>query len=205
MKKSLAAIIFGLMLTACSSNDESATTESDITPDTPETITPVTSETETDSEPQLPMPPNLAGAIEAYKPNVMEFHNEYPTVLGAYALWDQSIGLSWDELNAIEKTSYGKVMKDPEAEYGKRLCVTGEIIEIETDRSLGYPIYNLGIHDSEYNIYRATAVKSSGDLVEGSSATLCGIVVAKIGYDNAAGGTTRAPYLFGMFDLPENK
>lgn len=61
------------------------------------------------------------------------------------------------------------------------------------------------MNDNEFNIYRATAVESSGELVEGSNATLCGIVIGKLGYDNAAGGTTRAPYLFGMFDLPENR
>lgn len=207
MYKIATVIILGLTLIACSNNEGetivNAEATGDITTETIETSSSTGAEQTLDD--QLPMPPTLEGAIEAYTPNVMEFHNEFPTILGAYALWNEQIGFSWNEINLIEKTSYGKIMKDPITEYGKRLCVNGNIIEIETDRSLGEPIYNLGMTDNELNVYRATAVKSSGDLVEGSTTTLCGVVIGKLGYDNAGGGTTRAPYLFGMFDLPENK
>lgn len=203
MYKLLFMAVLSFTLIACSGANETAVAELETTSNT--SIEAEEIEVEEDIMEQLPMPSTLEGAIDAYTPITMDFYNEFPTVLGAYALWNQSVGTSWNEINKVEKTSYGKIMKDPTAEYGKRLCVTGNIIEIETDRSLGEPIYNLGMNDNDFNIYRATAIESSGELVEGSNATLCGIVIGKLGYDNAAGGTTRAPYLFGIFDLPENK
>jgi hypothetical protein len=42
-------------------------------------------------------------------------------------------------------------------------------------------------------------------LVADSNATFCGVIVGKVGFTNASGGTTNAPYLVGMFDLPENR
>lgn len=190
------------ILADCSSGDEVVATE----PEAATTVAePVEVEDEEDIVHQLPMPATLEGAIEAYTPTQMEYHNEFPTIMAVYALWNQNVGTSWNEINLVEKTSYGKVMKDAVSEYGKRLCVTGNIIEIETDRSLNDPVYSIGIVDNNFNAYRATAIESSGELVAGSDATFCGIVLARFSYDNAGGVTTRAPYLFGMFDLPENR
>jgi hypothetical protein len=96
-------------------------------------------------------------------------------------------------------------MKDPEAERGKRLCSLGTINQIEVDRSAGSPIYNGGLMTPGFDSVRFSAVGSSGDLVEGSGARICGIVTGKYSYSNAGGGTTHAVYLVGMFDIPQNK
>jgi hypothetical protein len=55
------------------------------------------------------------------------------------------------------------------------------------------------------NIVRFYAVGSSGDLVQNRPARFCGAVAGRYSYDNAAGGSTHAVAVVGLFDLPENK
>lgn len=199
MKKTLVTIALALTITACSSSDEVAVTESEAEAEVTEPV---------EAEPAqtiASMPKTLEDAIKTYKPAEMNYFNEFPAVLATFASWNEQIGTSWNELNLIEKTSYGKVMKDPVSEYGKLICTTGSIYEIETDRSMSEPLYHGSIVTDNMEVYRFTAFGSSGELVAQSNTNFCGIVAAKFSFDNTIGGITHAPYLFGMFDLPENK
>ena len=49
------------------------------------------------------------------------------------------------------------------------------------------------------------AVQSTGDLVEGSRARLCGVVTGRYSYSNTGNGTTHAVKVVGVFDLAENR
>ncbi|WP_131669839.1 hypothetical protein [Psychrobacter pygoscelis] len=197
MRNSTIITILSLGLFACSSNDTPSSSGPTI-----DHSTEVEAEAEENHSNE---PANLESAITAFKPSQMDYYNEFPAVLGPFINWNEKVGASWEELNAIEETTYGKVMKDPIAEYGKRLCVNGNIVEIDTDRSMSQPLYNGGLADYDMNFYRFTAFGSTGDLVANSNAIFCGIVVGRLSFDNSIGGTTNAPYLFGMFDLPANK
>ena len=147
----------------------------------------------------------LDDALGFIKPFARDGDDIYPS--GAIALtgWIQSHNLSWDDIAKFPSTSYGKIMKDSQNEFGKRFCFSGVVIEIKVDRSMGKPIYNGGMVNDSLNIVRFTAVNSTGDIEARTSAKICGIVTGTMHYGNANGGTTTAPYLVGVFDLPENK
>lgn len=121
-----------------------------------------------------------------------------------FALWS-SKNLTWKDVGVTtDETSAARVMKDSEAERGKRACWSGSIIEIAVDRSAGRPLYVGGLH-SGANIIRFVAVRSTGDLVGRSPARICGYVTGRQSYSNSGGGTTHAVFVVGMFDLPENR
>ncbi len=113
--------------------------------------------------------------------------------------------MKWSELQNEPLGKYGLVMKDPDSQRGKRLCASGQIIEIVADSSLPSKVYIGGMVDGEFHIYRFVAVGSTGDIVAGSFARFCGIITGKNDYSNSAGGAAHAVHLVGMFDLPENK
>ncbi len=148
---------------------------------------------------------SLTDVIELVKPHMEDGVNQMPEGATAIPLWAQSNDFSWSALNEIPTTTYGKIMKDSESERGKRLCVTGTVIEIAVDRSAGLTTYNAGMMSDSFKVTRLLAIESTGDIVAQSNARFCGITIGTMSYTNAAGGTTSAPYLVGMFDLPENK
>ena len=111
----------------------------------------------------------------------------------------------WKELNGFEKTQRAKVLKNPEAEQGKLLCISGSIIEIQIDNSLSPPVFVGGLWTNSGDVVRFIAVGDTGELVADSVARICGIVTGTQQYDNVSGGKTVAVYIVGMFDLPSNK
>lgn len=146
----------------------------------------------------------LAGALKLLRPTMTDTQNELPPAAATLALWG-SRHLTWADLQSIPETKRALVMKDPDAERAKRLCVTGTINEIEVDRSGGAPVYLGGMMTPGMDFVRFMAVGSTGTLVEGNGARLCGIVTGKYSYTNAGGGTTHSMMVVGMFDLPDNK
>lgn len=105
-----------------------------------------------------------------------------------------------------DETTFGRVMKDPDEERGKRACFSGSIVQIDTERVReGEKIYVGMLMTGSVNVVRFYAVGSSGDLVARHSARFCGVVTGRYSYANAAGGSTHAVAVVGLFDLPENK
>jgi hypothetical protein len=92
------------------------------------------------------------------------------------------------------------VQKDAEPEYGKRLCIRGTIASITRSdvatgkRFVGRLVAADG--DAGGDTVEFVALGTTGDLLRGSAATLCGAVVGLRG---------DAPVLVGLFDLPENR
>lgn len=115
------------------------------------------------------------------------------------AFWWSDVGVTKDE------TSYALAQKDPDEARGKRMCTSGSIIQIEVEKTAGGKV-NVGLMQNwNGNLFRFLAAGSSGTLVQGSSARMCGVVTGKFDYANSGGGTGHAIELVGMFDLPENK
>lgn len=118
-----------------------------------------------------------------------------------FAVWADE-HLTWQELAAMPEARQAVVMKDPPASYGQKLCAPGVVFEIRKDGDFWVGgITNGGFHQ----IVRFVGIKSSGDIVQNSSAKFCGIITGTESYSNSGGGTTHAVNVVGMFDLPENR
>lgn len=121
------------------------------------------------------------------------------------ALWAAD-NMRWPELQEIQTSKYGLVMKDPDSQRGQKLCTVGRVIEIELDRSVpGKKFFLGGMYDDGGHIYRFIALQSTGEIMAHSRARFCGVVTGQQHYANSAGGVAHAVHLVGMFDLPENK
>lgn len=147
----------------------------------------------------------LSDAVEMIKPTMSDAFNEFPASAGIVAFWMENKHSKIGDIKALEPSKRGKILKDSLNERGKQLCVSGTIVEIQVDRSGGFPAYHVGIVSNYTDVTRVLAVGSTGELVANSNATFCGVVIGNVGFSNASGGTTNAPYLVGMFDLPENR
>jgi len=147
---------------------------------------------------------DLAGALALIQPMFKDAFNEPDPAGMVFAGW-AAHHLTWADIQGVTQTKRSLVMKDPDAERGKRLCPAGSVIQIQVDRSAGKPVAHGLLLTDSMDIYKFSAVGSSGELVEKSVARLCGIVIGKYDYSNSAGGTGHAVALVGMFDLPENK
>ena len=189
----LAAILLSTVLLGCSTNRNS----------NPEAEAP---------PPPEPSPldtilevPNLPQAIAVAKPFMADTRDDYSVGAVMLALWSAQGKSRWEDFQAIPATKYKLVMKDPEEARGKRLCVRGSIVQIQVERTEHGKLYNGVLHTNNYQPISYAAVGSTGDLVEGSRAKLCGVVTGIKSYSNVQGGTTHAVFLVGMFDLPENR
>lgn len=122
-----------------------------------------------------------------------------------FSLWALQHLLWTDVAVSTDETSYARVKKDVDAERGKRFCVSGQIIEIASFKQPYGTLFSGLLINPGGNLYRFSAVKSTGDLVEQSPARFCGYVMGNYDYSNSAGGTGHAVDMVGIFDLPENK
>jgi len=121
------------------------------------------------------------------------------------AIWGAE-NMRWAELQEIQTGKYGLVMKDQDAQRGQKLCTSGEVIDIELDRSVpGNKIFLGGMFDDGGRIYRFIALQSTGEIMAHSRARFCGVITGQQHYPNSMGGVAHAVHLVGMFDLPENK
>lgn len=153
--------------------------------------------------------PTLAAAIALYNNkmpvNSLPDDGDISELLSYLIIWDGVVGMTWDELNSIPETSYEMIKKDIFSETGKRFCFTGTIHDIKVDRTINPPVTNAFMYAAYRGYVNVMAVKSSGDILPSSEVGFCGVVTGDTaGYTTLAGGDS-APYLFGMFDLPENK
>lgn len=121
------------------------------------------------------------------------------------ALW-ASTHLRWQDVEVGKnETSFALVRKDSEEARGKRMCTSGDLVQIEKEGAGATKIYG-GIMINDYgNIFSFYVAGTTGELVARSRARLCGIVIGTYDYPNSAGGTGHAVALVGMFDLPENR
>ena len=147
----------------------------------------------------------LPDVIEMVKPTMSDEFDSLPAAAGVLAFWMDNKHTKIGDIKILDSSTRGKILKDSYNERGKKLCVSGSIVEIQVDRSSGFTAYHAGIVNNYVDATRLLAIGSTGELVANSNATFCGVVIGKIGFNNAAGGTTNAPYLVGMFDLPENR
>lgn len=207
-KLSLLVVAFGFasVLCMCSSNDGGQ--------GTPVPAQAITQPAPAPASPPPPPEPTLADKVNALttltdviavlQPLMEDTRGEMSQAVALLALW-MNAHPNWKELNALTSTKYKLVMKDPTAARGKLLCKKGKISEIQVDRSADPPLWIGGIVSGWTDITRFVAVGSTGELVSGSQATICGVVTGLDSYANVSGGTTHSVQVVGIFKLKANK
>ena len=167
--------------------------------------TPVLAPTPIVEEKPAPDAANLNAALAEFKGRFgdQDASDPLPDGLVLFGFWSLD-HLKWSELKALPQTKRTLVMKDSDEERGKGLCVTGRILEIEVEKTEKGKFAHAGII-SNMDVTKVVAVGSTGELVEGKTATFCGVVIGKHSYANSGGGQTHTVRLVGMFDLPANR
>jgi hypothetical protein len=238
-----------------------------------------------DSDPakrQILAKTSVADAIEMARPMMSNTVGRLDLGSALLAIW-ASKNLTWSAIEGLQETSPSLFKKDPEAERGRRLCMSGTILEIRAEKTLAGRIVEdralpliertrntqsaandsdqgathaepgssaspLGMPDPLVlqgtdlsipdggKVYFATlqskpeplpegtkakprdtsslfveviAVRSSGNLVDGTEARVCGVLtgvtVPPAGINTAAALDAATVHrLVGMFDLPQN-
>lgn len=159
----------------------------------------------TDPVPAILQAPDLAAAIKVTKPLMIDTRDDSSRGAIQLSLWAMK-HLVWSDVGIPKnETKLALVHKDPDEERGKRLCVGGSLIQIEVEKTaLGKLNIGLLRNDAD-DLVHFLAAGSSGTLVKGSPARLCGVVTGLYDYGNSGGGTGHAVEIVGMFDLPANK
>lgn len=148
--------------------------------------------------------PNMTAALAM---TMSEMGNRYQNVspgTALFASWAMKHMSPQDVITTNNEVTFGLAMKDIVEARGKRMCVTGYIIELEI---MNLPLGKMGtgkLMDEDRNIYNLLAVRSTGTLVEQDEATFCGIITEKYDYLSSDDMTRHALTLVGMFALPEN-
>lgn len=146
----------------------------------------------------------LADAIDQVKSKMSDTDDERSPGAALLGIWS-SDHLKWaDVAVAKNETSFALIRKDSDANRGKRMCLRGEIIQIEKEKAEGVSLFSGLILNGSGDITNFIAAGSTGALVAGSGARLCGVVIGTYEYSNSGGGKGHAISLVGMFDLPEN-
>lgn len=104
--------------------------------------------------------------------------------------------LRWAEVDVPAETTLGHIEKDPERERGKRLCATGEILQIVRRDVGGRKVHVGRLRTADSDEVTFVAVGTTGELVKRSTGRLCGA---------ALGMSGTAVSILGMFDFEENR
>lgn len=145
----------------------------------------------------------LSDAIASARPAMSDTQEIFSEGAKMLALW-ASDRIEWKELAAVPSTNAALVLKDSEDQLGKRICSSGQIVEISAEELAGKVYVGELFNMDTDNLFRFIALRSTGDLVEHNHARFCGVVTGKVDYANSMGGEEHAIQLVGMFDLPEN-
>lgn len=153
----------------------------------------------------------LQEALEHFKPLMGDTTDKHSPGAIFLASW-ASRSLKFADVGlAKNETTRARVMKDSDAERGKRMCFGGYIVEIaKVPREAGIPGYFgnppifAGLINDYGDIVSFFAVGSTGNLVERSGARFCGVVTGRYDYQNSGGGVSHAVQMVGMFDIAEN-
>jgi len=149
--------------------------------------------------------PEMSAALAIIKPQLRDSRNDVSVANVAFQMW-ATMHMKWSDV-AVEKneTSYALFQKDPDEERGKRVCLSGQIIQIAKEAGTNRKGFAGLISTGTGNLFNFFAVGSSGTLVSTSWAKICGVALEKFDYSNSGGGTGHAVSIVGMFDLPENR
>jgi hypothetical protein len=152
-------------------------------------------------------PTTLAAEIARARPAMVDEHGTISAGTLMMIGWaNRHLHLDAVEVSANE-TSYAQASKDPSAARGKRMCVSGKLVDLSPVRTDAY-MYSRGVlaaAGAAEQRFAFSAVGSAGSLVPGSDARLCGVVTGWIDGEDETRGPAHSVILVGVFDLPENR
>lgn len=100
--------------------------------------------------------------------------------------------LTWRDVARGGETTIPLILKDPERERGRKLCVTGKVVHIERARVNGRDAHVGGLRPADGgDSINFIALGSTRSIVADSMGDLCGVAHGK--------------RIVGLFDLPENR
>lgn len=136
-------------------------------------------------------------AIALAKPELTDVAapDQYGTAASALSTYAAE-KLRWADVDRKPETSVALVLKDPDLERGKRLCATGEVVEITARGKAPRKVYVGQLRTAEADLIAFVAAGSTGTLVKRDTAKICGVAMGKAGPGVA---------LLGMFDVPDNR
>ncbi len=144
-------------------------------------------------------------ALRFTLPDMEDTVNKSSTGAVRFAIWAMKRMTLADVKVAKNETTFALAAKDSDEARGKRMCVSGGIIQIAVSKT-EFGKFNEGLLMTDSgNLYKYLAAGSSGDLVAHSRARLCGVITGRYEYSNSGGGTGHALSIVGMFDLPQNR
>jgi hypothetical protein len=150
--------------------------------------------------------PTLKDALDVTIVSMADTRDESSAGALQLAVWAAKRMTLEDVKVARDETGVKAILKDSDAERGKRMCVTGRIVQIAKDEApSGEPIYIGLLRTGSWEIVHFLAVRSSQGIVEDTRTRLCGVVTGRFSYSNAGGGTSHAVQLVGVFDIPANR
>jgi hypothetical protein len=137
---------------------------------------------------------SLAEAIALARPEMASTSGD--VARGGWLLAGYGAKLRWADVDVEPETTIGHVLKDAEAERGKRMCAAGTLRSIERRDLERRKVYVGRLEIADGDAIAFIAVGTTGELVKRSAARFCGVVIGK---------AAEAVSMVGMFDLPENR
>jgi hypothetical protein len=148
---------------------------------------------------------SVADAVHLTAPLMRDGTDSHSEGTLRFAYWMARHGSFADVFTAKNETSYALVGKDSEQERGKRMCVSGFLVQINKGAIHDTKLFDGILETWGGKLFFFFAAKDTGVLVEKSSAKFCGVVTSMFHYSNSGGGTGHTVELVGMFDLPGNR
>ncbi|HVV88666.1 MAG TPA: hypothetical protein VHE35_36730 [Kofleriaceae bacterium] len=147
----------------------------------------------------------IGDAIDRVRPQLDDEHDQHSAGTLLLTAW-AAHHLRWSDVAVTKnETSFALVRKDVDAARGRRMCASGQVIEIARDSIADGTFFHGLLMTYRQDLLSFQAVASTGELVEMSPARFCGVVTGRFDYSNSAGGTGHAVDMVGMFDLPDNR
>lgn len=152
--------------------------------------------------PAPPAPATWREAMEAA--DLVDAGDRIPPVAWELALRADALARWSDLAPPRDETTVLQAMKDVETARRKRLCVSGRVAEIHVVRADGMTA-SWGTLVSTAGAITAVGGAETGDLVAGSAARFCGVVVGSRAYRNTRGGEAQTIMVAGAWDLPARR
>lgn len=146
----------------------------------------------------------LAEAFAFARPQMADTEDESDKGSWTLARW-MALHPSWAAIAALPASSVPKVIKDPETERGRRICEPGRVAWIRALPGDGPKVFQGVFQTNDIRYLSFIAVGSTGEVVDNSATTFCGVVTGLLTFSNNSGGKTQSARVVGMFDLPENR
>lgn len=147
----------------------------------------------------------LAEALAVSGPLMSDTRDEQSAGTILLTVW-AAAHLQWSDVAvARNETSFALVKKDSDEARGKRMCASGQLIQIAKQDVGNDKVYSGLLITGNSDLLSFFAAGTTGALVERSRARFCGIVTGTYDYANSGGGVGHAIAAVGMFDLPGNR